>query len=164
MTLTVVSPHGDDETRTKGIEQLLEDWIESKWNIQDVPVTDVKFGQKGTNILQGGKPITLRCWTYFAPTARMDIGGQRWVKSAAVQVDVWVMNNNTSLAGREPRAIKILTFLNDIFMINQGNIEKGIFQVDEIINGHISEDPYKNNLTHVIFQLRLNYIWDIVDV
>ena len=163
MVLTVVSPFGDDETRSKGIEQLLEDWLESVWNVTDVPASDVKFGQKVSGILQGGTPIVLRCYVYSSLTDRMDVSGQIWTNRDAVQIDVWVSNNNTNLASREPRAIKIMTFLKDLFIINQGNMPKGIFQVD-LLSANIQEDPFKNNLTHVIIKVRLTYNWNIVNI
>jgi len=163
MTFIIKSPSQDDTIRTLGIEKTIENYIKDNWNVENIPVEDVKFGQHGSRILQGGKSITLRCYAYSSLPSRMDISGRRWNNRDAIQIDVYVLNNNRINNDVDTKAIKIMTFLKDLFIINQGNINKGIFQVD-LLSADIQDDPFKENLTHVIIRIAAIYIWDMVEV
>jgi len=162
MTLKVQSPYLDDEIRVKGIEKTIEDWIYDNWDIADIPVTDIAFDKKGTQILQSGKSITLKCYVFHNIFSRFDISGQKWTHRDSINIDVYVLNNNKN-DSRDPRAIKILIFLKDLIMINQRTVFKGIFQLDPI-SANIQDDPFKNNLTNVSVKTNVTYNWNIVDL
>ena len=80
-------------------------------------------------ILQSGKSITLRCYPYFSNTIKLTLNGSRTEIIDSVMIDVYVVNNNLTNndIGRDPRAVKIAKFLNDLFIVNQGTHYKGLY-------------------------------------
>src|SRR5678816_3156090 len=106
MPITVTSPYGDDETRTKEVSKIIEEFIEGNWNVTGVSVNDVAFGRYGDELLQTGKDITLRAYSIFENVRRMTDNGSRWEYLETIVVDIYVLNNEDNSA-RDPRAIKI---------------------------------------------------------
>lgn len=164
MTITVQSPYGDDQTRSKEITVMVEEFIEDNWNQTrtTVPVTDVEFGVFGTQILQSGKPITLRAYTFFEDAKRMDIDGHRWRYEEGVIVDIYVLNNETN-SGRDTRAIAIKKWLDELFIIWQGKMVKGIYEMT-FRGSRLDNDVEASNITRVKATVEITYIMDIVEV
>ena len=71
------SPYGDDETRSKEVSKIIEEFIESQWAVTGVASTDVAFGRYGSELLQTGKDITLRTYSIFEDVKRMTVNGSR---------------------------------------------------------------------------------------
>lgn len=164
MTITVQSPYSGDETRSKEITVMIEEFIEDNWNQTrtTVPVTDVEFGVFGTQILQAGKPITLRAYTFFENATRMDIDGHRWRYEEGVIVDIYVLNNETNL-GRDTRAIAIKKWLDELFIIWQGKMVKGIYEMT-LRGTRLDNDVEASNITRVKATVEVVYLMDIVEV
>jgi hypothetical protein len=163
MTIKVQSPYIDDETRSKGVGNLIQDFIKDNWDVEGISLDDVKIGYDSSNILQSGKTITLKAYPYSSLEDKWEISGQRRLFRDAVQIDVYMQDNNLKYGNNDPRAVKILTFLRDLFIINQRDLQRGIFQVEKIFD-NIEKDPIKKSITHIIFQIRLFYLWDMVNI
>jgi hypothetical protein len=163
MPITVQSPYGDDETRFKEITVMVEEFIELNWDPvkTTVPVTDVAFGVFGTQILQDGRPITLRAYTFFEDARRMDVSGRRWRYQENVIVDIYVLNNEIN-SGRDPRAIAIKKWLEELLITWQGKMVKGIYELT-FRGTRLDNDVRASNITRVKAEVEVVYIIDIVE-
>lgn len=163
MTLTVSSPYIDDETRSKEITVMLEEFIEQEWDPAKttVPVTDVDFGVFGTMILQSGRPITLRAYTFFEDARRMDVSGHRWRYQENVIVDIYVLDNESN-SGRDPRAVAIKKWLEELLITWQGKMVKGIYEIT-FRGTRLDNDVRASNITRVKAEVEVVYILDIVE-
>lgn len=163
MTTIVTSPYPDDETRTSDICVVLENWIKDNWDETGTGIlkTDIKFGYAGDQILQSGKNIVLRCYTYFSTRDRITIGGNRWEYVDNIYIDIYVLNNNLQ-TGRDPRAVKMMKFIEGLCLIHQGDSSKGIYEI-KLKNSVMDLDPFKNNLTHLKIGVVVTYIADVVN-
>lgn len=164
MVLTVTSPFGDDETRTKDICVILEEWISDNWDETATGIlkSAIKFGFSGDQILQSGKNIVLRCYTFFSTRDRLTVDGGRWEYSDSIYIDIYVLNNNLA-TGRDPRAVKMMKFIENLCLIHQGDSSKGIFNI-KLKSSTMDQDPFKTNLTHVKIGVVVNYIADIINI
>lgn len=166
MVLTTQSPFGgSDETKTKDTGRIVEELIEDNWNVSGILASDVKWGWRGDMILQSGKSITLRCYPYFSNTLKLTLNGSRTEIIDSIMIDVYVINNNLTNndIGRDPKAVKIAKFLNDLFIINQGSHYKGLY--DFMSQGaEIQGDITNKNITHVMKRIQTRYVLDVVNV
>jgi hypothetical protein len=163
MTITVQSPYQNDETRTKEISQMVEEFIASQWDETKttVPASDVAFGVYGNRILQIGKDITLRAYSFFENAQRMNIDGSRWRYTESLIVDIYVLNNEID-TGRDPRAIAIKKWLDELFIIWQGKMVKGIYELT-YRGARIDNDVESTSITRVKSTVDVVYIMDIVE-
>src|SRR4249919_1467297 len=111
MTIIVTSPYSDDETRTKEVSKIIEEFIESQWAVTGIPSSDVAFGRYGNELLQTDKDITLRAYSIFEDVKPMTINGSRLEYLETIVVDIYVLNNE-DLSARDPRATKIRKWLD----------------------------------------------------
>jgi hypothetical protein len=166
MTITTQSPFGaDDLTLNTDIGKIVEQFIQEKWNVSDIPSTDVKWGYRGDMILQSGKGITIRAYPYFQRKNRLALDGSRYEFIESVMIDCYFLDNNIAEinAGRDPKAIKVLKFLDSLFLINQGSHYKGIYDFKPL-DGVIKPDDVKKSITHLMFRLEIRYIIDVVNI
>lgn len=164
MTITVASPYVGDETRQKEITVMVEEFIQQEWDPvrTTVPATDVAFGVFGTQILQDGRPITLRAYTFFEDARRMDVSGHRWRYQENVIVDIYVLNNESN-SGRDPRAIAIKKWLEELLVIWQGKMVKGIYEIT-FRGTRLDNDVKASNITRVKAEVEVVYILDVIEV
>jgi hypothetical protein len=163
MTVIVSSPYLDDQTRTDDICILIENWIKDNWDETATGIlkTDIKFGYAGDQILQSGKNIVLRAYVFFSTRDRMNVGGSRWQFTDSIYIDIYVLNNNLA-TGRDPRAIKMMKFIEGLCLTHQGDSTKGIYEI-KLKNSVMDQDPFKNNLTHAKIGVVVTYIADVVN-
>ena len=162
MTLVVSSPYGDDETRTKEVSKIIEEFIESQWAVTGIASSDVAFGRYGSELLQTGKDITLRAYSIFEDVKRMTINGSRNEYLETIVVDIYVLNNE-DLSARDPRATKIRKWLDGLFAMHQGDMPKGIYEID-YRGARPESDPFNPNITRVKAVLDVRYILDVIEV
>jgi len=162
MTIIVSNPYPDDETRTKEVSKIIEEFIESQWAVTSIPASDVAFGRYGNELLQTGKDITLRAYSIFEDVKRMTINGSRSEYLETIVVDIYVLNNE-DLSARDPRAIKIRKWLDGLFVMRQGDMPKGIYEVD-YRGARPESDPFNPNITRIKATMDVRYILDVVEV
>ena len=165
MVLTIQSPFSDDETLTGDVGQLVEQFIKDNWSVSGILTTDIRWGYGGDQILQSGKNIVLKAYPYFQRKTPITINGSRIEVVDSILVDVYTMNNNlpNDLIGRDPNAVKILKFLDSLFLINQGTHYKGIYDFKPA-DGVIQPDEVKKSNSHLMYRLEVRYIIDVVNV
>lgn len=160
MPATLTSPYPDDETRTKLTEKIIEEFIEANWDNTRAGVDKAKiaFGKHPTDLLTTDKPITLRCdWFY---TKRNIMGPTRTEFIDWHKIQVYV-NNPELNTGRDPRAVKILKYLEEMIITNQGDMPKGLYEWILEESG-VRPDPEKRNLSVVEITAHVKYIADKV--
>lgn len=163
MTLITRNPLSGAETNSKDTGRIIEEFIQEKWNVTGIASTDVKWGWRGDMILQSNKSITLRCYPFFSNMVKLTLNGSRTEITDSVMVDVYVANNNliNNDIGRDPKAVKIAKFLNDLFLINQGTHYKGLYDFNSD-GATIEGDIVNKNITHVMKKIQTRYILDVV--
>lgn len=157
------SPYPDDETRTRDITKILEEFIHDNWDVQGIdPDNDVAFGKYGDELLQTGKQITLRCYTFFTSRDSNIYGRRRWFYEDGINIDVYVLNNDRD-DQRDPRAIKIMKWLEELITSHEGDMTKGI---DKILlrSSDLRSDPFNSRLTHAVVSVMVYSIGDLVEV
>jgi len=162
MTIIASNPYPDDETRTKDISKIIEEFIESEWDITGISITDVAFGRYGNELLQTGKDITLRAYSIFEDVKPMTINGSRSEYLETIIIDIYVLNNE-DLSARDPRATKIRKWLDGLFVMRQGDMPKGIHQVD-YRGARPESDPFNPNITRIKVTVDVRYILDVIEV
>ncbi len=103
MPFTITSPYGDDQTRTKQIPKILEEFITANWNQTKtgVAVGDIAFNTTGDKILHSSKDITLKAYNIFKNITPLDVSRRRRRVVETVIIDVYVLNNNDDAAREE---------------------------------------------------------------
>jgi len=164
MVLTVKNPFTDDETRAKPVEKIIEDIIESNWDAvkTTVNVDDVAFGFFGNKILQSGKEITLRAYSIFEDLPPIDITRNRREYFHTLIIDIYVLSNERD-DQRDPRAIAIMKWLDELFIIIGDVSQRGIYEMN-YRGARMDPDPESSNITRVKAMLDLRYILDKVEV
>lgn len=163
LVLTVKSPYADDETRTKEISKILEEFLYANWDQTATTVSrnDIAFGKRGDQMLETDKAITLRAYSFWEKVTRLTVDGSRREYEEGQMIDVYVMDNENNDGGRDSRAVAIRKWFDKIFSLYQGTPLKGIYELDYQGAG-LSVDPFKGNVTRVKARLFVRYILDIV--
>jgi len=122
------SPYPDDLTKTVDIPELVEQFIKDNWDETKTTLASNKigWGKWGSAILSSGFQATLRADVLLGTRQSRDIGNARWRFEDIVNIDVFVMNNSTTIS-RDPRAMKIQKFLEELFPVNQAKDYHGIY-------------------------------------
>jgi hypothetical protein len=162
LAIIVTSPYTDDETRDKEVAKIIEEYIENQWAVTGVASSEVAFGKFGDELLQTGKDITLRAYSIFEDLRRMTVNGSRWVYTETIVIDIYVLNNEDNSA-RDQRATKIRKWLDGLFTIHQGDMPKGVYEID-YRGARPESDPFTTNLTRIKATLDVRYILDIVEI
>jgi hypothetical protein len=128
MPYHISSTYPDDQTRTTDIPELVEKFIKDNWDETKTGIASNKvgWGKWGSAILSSGVQATLRADVLMGTRQSRDLGGARWRFEDIVNIDVFVMNNATTVS-RDPRAMKIQKFLEELFPVNQAAEYLGIF-------------------------------------
>lgn len=166
MPFTLQSPYGDDETRTKDISKIMEEFIETNWDQTKTGVVvtgangQVAFGVYGDQILQSGKPITLRVYPFFEDVVSLDVANRRQEFVEYLTIDVYVLNN-ALMRQRDSRAVAIKKWFDELFITRAGNIPKGIYDL-QYRGSRVDIDVENTNITRVKARIDVRYVGDIV--
>lgn len=157
--MPVTSPYPDDLTRIQDTGVIIEQWIQNNWTCS-IPSTSIAFGVPANLLLQSGKGISLRCYTFFSGRKPITVGGGRWRFEDHINIDVYVMDNNSDMKNRNSNAIIIQKYLEAQILQNQGNSFKGIYMMD-LRGSHITQDLTVSNVTKIVVWVAITYIADV---
>lgn len=162
MSSPLVSPYTDDLTRTTDIEKIVEQFIKDNWDQTKttVALTKIKFGQWADAILSGQSDIALRVETVFNGSNAIDIASRRWEWTAYLNIDVFVLNNNTNQS-YDVRAMRIMKFLEELFIVKQGDDYKGIYSF-RFRAAQAMPDPDQKNIDRRRISLVAYYVADYI--
>lgn len=164
MVIVVKSPYADDETRTKLVAKIIEEFIQGNWDAvrTTVGVDDVAWGKFGNQMLESGKEITLRAYSIFENVKRLDLHGNRREYLETLVIDIYILNNEIDTQ-RDPRAIAIMKWLDELFIRFEGVSFRGIYEM-EYRGARVESDPVRDNMTRVKATVDVRYIIDKVDI
>jgi len=124
----IVNPYDNDLTRSTDIEKIVEQFIKDNWDQTKttVALSKIKFGQWSDAILSGQTEITLKVLTKINAGNTIELTSKRWKWTAFVDINISVLNNATNQS-YDVRAMNIMKFLEELFILNQGESYQGVY-------------------------------------
>jgi hypothetical protein len=162
MVIKLKSPYNDDETRTKRVAKVVEDWIKDNWSLSGIDVDSIGWGIPLRLMDQSGKDIILKINTFHSSMKPYVYGGGRWMFTDNMLLDCYIVDRESNMGGDDPRAVLIQKYLEEKVIINQSESVKGIYTLTPK-GFNITPDDVRVDLTRVMGQLDAVYLADVID-
>src|SRR6476469_3255502 len=156
--VVLTSPFTNDLTRTTDIEKIIEQFIKDNWDQTKtgVSLSKIKFGQWADTILSGQTDMTLRIELVYNAGNCLDVAARAWEWNAYLNIDFFVLNNSTN-QNYDIRAKNMMKFLEELFIIKQGDPYKGIYAFR--FRGAFSmPDPEQKNIDRRRISIVASYV------
>ncbi len=155
------SPYPSAEILDTDIGQILEEFIEDNWDLDDVESDKVGWGVSGMKMEKRRKNVVVRAYKFFSDIRDMALGGHLNDYFELWRVDVFVRDVTTTTS-RSPKLFSILQHIEKIFLENKTGLqEKGISSVNCYQNQQV-ENPESEDIYHGFISLEIRYVTELV--
>lgn len=164
MPIKLTSPYPDDRTRREKVSDILLQWIKDNWNdtwslTNWVIKNDIAFFEHPTDNLKSKATATANAYSFWTGRRRMTPDGNRIEYVDKVKIEFYIEQPKKNYGGRDPRAVNIQKYLEEVITVFQGDMPFGIYEMN-LEESDVRDDPAERNRNIAYALVEVKYIAD----